>query len=79
LHGIHRQETIEKGMKLRFEQNSHSDDGICAFRYWDFMGIGPLSGPSFNSILAKTIYPSENILHYKWSALKSYWSTHMRS
>ena len=48
--GIHRQKTIEKGMELRFEQNSHSDNGICAFRYWDFMEIGPPSGPSFNSI-----------------------------
>ena len=41
------------GMGLRFDQDRHSDDGICAVGRWDLVKIGlgngnrtPPSGPS---------------------------------
>jgi hypothetical protein len=49
------------GMGLRFEQDSHLDDGICALGQWDLVKIWaekweydpppPPSGPSFESDL----------------------------
>jgi hypothetical protein len=33
--GFIHQKTIKMGMGLRFEQESHCNDGICAVAHWD--------------------------------------------